>query len=112
VLHRNEAVAFRLATVRKARRLLKRRGLYPWVRRQVGADRMRRLRSLATRPPERLPLAEALASCNEHQQEEIRLLAEASHAAVADLLRQQDARLGLDWTSAWPSPAWLESDAR
>jgi hypothetical protein len=99
--HRNQVVQFRSGSVRRVRRMVRRAGLYPALRRTLGSDRLRRLRSWSTRPVETEPLAEALSTCSEQQREELRDLYDSARNAAAQVLAAQDARLGLDWAGSW-----------
>jgi Sulfotransferase domain len=99
--HRNEVVQFRHGAVKWARRLVKRSGAYPWVRRTVGTDRLRRMRSRMTRKVTAEGMEEALGTCGPAQRRQLSAMHRASQAAVASRLRAQDARLGLDWATVW-----------
>lgn len=99
--YRNEVVEFRSPVFLNARRALMRSGAYPWVRRRIGARRMRNLRSMATREPAELTLEQALATCDADQLEQVRALCESGDRAVSDALAAQDTRLSLDWADAW-----------
>lgn len=99
--HRNEVVQFRGRGVLVGRRLVRRSGLYPTVRRLVGPDRLRRVRFWATRPVETESLAEALATCAEDQHDRLADLHASAGEAVASFLVGQDARLGLSWSGTW-----------
>jgi Sulfotransferase family len=99
--HRNEVVQFRSGAIRWARRLAKRSGAYPWIRRTVGTDRLRRMRSRMTRKVTAEGMDEALATCGPAQLAQLRAMHRASRTATAARLREQDARLGLDWAAIW-----------
>ena len=99
--HQNEVVTFRNDAVLHLRRLVKRSGTYPFIRRTLGPDRMRRIRARVTRRADNLPPEEALASCTPEQVGEIRALVERSKAAASEVLAKQDARLGLEWNTLW-----------
>lgn len=99
--HRNDVVEFRHGVIRHARRLVKRSGAYPWLRRTLGAKRLRTLRSRATRQAARESLAVALESCDAQQLQSLQHLYTSGQSAVSEELRAQDQRLALDWTSAW-----------
>lgn len=99
--HRNQVVALRGRGVLHARRLVRRWGLYPAVRRALGPDRLRQVRAWLTRPVETESLSEALVSCRPEQREQLAELYVSAGEAVVDLLARQDARLGLDWSAAW-----------
>jgi hypothetical protein len=99
--HRNQVVEFKGRGVLLGRRAMRRSGLYPAVRRALGPDRLRRLRTWVTRPVETESLVEALATCEEEQHEQLAALHASAGAAVADFLVGQDARLGLAWTDDW-----------
>lgn len=100
-LHRNAVVTYRLPGVERARRLVGGSGLYPTVRRVVGAHRLRTLRNWVTRDSAREPLVTALASCSPQQRERLQVLMNTAQAAVAGHLAAQDVRLGLTWSEAW-----------
>lgn len=99
--HRNEVVEFRHGSVKWARRLVKRSGAYPWFRRTVGTDRLRRMRSRMTRKVTAESMDEALASCGPAQLNQLSAMHRASRTATAAALRAQDARLGLEWAGVW-----------
>jgi len=99
--HRNHVVQFRGGGVRKLRRVVRRAGLYPTVRRTLGADRLRRLRSLATRQAETENLTDALATCSADQLDQLRTLYESARTSTAEALALQDSRLGLQWARDW-----------
>jgi hypothetical protein len=99
--HRNEVVEFRSQLFLKARRTMIRSGAYPWVRRHLGARRMRRIRALATREPSGLTMAEALATCSPAQLQQLRQLNRDAAEAVREALAAQDRRLDLTWASSW-----------
>jgi hypothetical protein len=99
--HQNEVVTFRNGAVLHLRRLVKRSGAYPFVRRTLGPDRMRRIRARVTRQADTLTPEDALASCTAEQVSEIEALVERSKAAASEVLAEQDARLGLDWNALW-----------
>ena len=99
--HRNQVVQFRSGGVRKLRRAVRRAGLYPTVRRTLGADRLRRLRSLLTRQAETENMADALATCTPSQLEELRYLYTTARSAASEALASQDSRLGLQWAREW-----------
>lgn len=99
--HRNEVVQFRHGAIKWTRRLVKRSGAYPWVRRTVGTDRLRRMRSRMTRKVTAEGMEEALGTCGPAQRSQLSAMHRASQAAVAASLRAQDARLGLEWATVW-----------
>lgn len=99
--HRNQVVEFRNPGIRRARRLVRRAGLYPAVRRSLGRDRLRRLRSWATRPVATESLDEALTTCSPVQLDLLEDLYESARTAVADVLAAQDERRGLTWARTW-----------
>ena len=99
--HRNQVVQFRNEGVRRARRLVRRAGLYPAVRRSLGRDRLRRLRSWGTRPVTTEKIDEALATCSPAQLDLLRELHESARAAVGEALATQDERRGLTWADTW-----------
>lgn len=99
--HRNQVVEFKGRGVLLGRRLVRRSGLYPAVRRALGPDRLRRLRSWMTRPVRTESLAEALATCEEGQRQQLAELHASAGAAVADFVSEQDGRLGLAWADEW-----------
>jgi|GEM_PF-2901808 Sulfotransferase domain len=99
--HRNEVVEFRSGAVKWGRRLAKRSGAYPWIRRTVGTDRLRRARARMTRKVTAEGMDEALATCGPAQLNQLSAVHRASRAATAAALRTQDARLGLAWADVW-----------
>jgi Sulfotransferase domain len=99
--HRNEVVEFRHGAIKWGRRLAKRSGAYPWIRRTVGTDRLRRVRARMTRKVTAEGMDEALATCGLPQLNQLSAMHRASRAATAAALRTQDARLGLDWADIW-----------
>ena len=101
--HRNHVVAFRNRGVLLGRRLVRRAGLYPLVRRSLGPDRLRRLRSLSTKAVATESFDEALATCSAEQLDMLRTLYDGARKAARDALVAQDARTGLDWAAAWDS---------
>ena len=101
--HRNHVVAFRNRGVLLGRRVVRRAGLYPLVRRSLGPDRLRRLRSLSTKSVATESLGDALATCSGEQLDMLRTLYDGARNAAADALVAQDARTGLDWAAAWES---------
>jgi hypothetical protein len=99
--HRNQVVEFRHDAVRRFRRLTKRSGAYPWIRRTVGPDRIRRLRARLTRPAHVESLEEALGTCDDDQLRDLAALYRSAQQAVATALAAQDSRTGLSWSSLW-----------
>jgi hypothetical protein len=99
--HRNEVVEFRHEALRRIRRFARRRGAYPWIRRTVGADRLRRLRVRATRPAPVESLVEALGTCDDGQLRSLEELYSSAQRAVATALAAQDSRTGLSWYTLW-----------
>lgn len=112
--HRNGVVAFRGRGVLLGRRMVRRSGLYPAVRRTLGPDRLRRLRSMVTKPVDTESLAGALSTCRVEQRVMLAERYASATSAVADHLAGQDVRLGLDWSSVWsrecPLPGRCGSD--
>ena len=99
--HRNEVVQFRHGSVKWARRMAKRSGAYPWIRRTVGTDRLRKMRARMTRQVTAETMDEALVSCGPAQLNQLRTMHRASQLATLTALRSQDARRGLDWAAVW-----------
>jgi hypothetical protein len=99
--HRNEVVEFRHGSIKWARRLAKRSGAYPWIRRTVGTNRLRRMRARMTRRVTAESMEEALASCGPAQLNQLRTMHRASQLATLTALRSQDERRGLDWATIW-----------
>ena len=99
--HRNDVVQFRNGAVKHVRRFVKRTGVYPWLRRRVGSQRMRRLRSQLTSRAEQSDLSAALLSCDEADLERLRELYVSGRTSVADALKEQDDRLHLYWSDVW-----------
>lgn len=112
--YRNEVVEFRSEMFRKGRRVLRRAGAYPWLRRKIGNDRLRNLRTRMTRRVQVENLAAALRSCDRTQLLGLQELYTSSQTAVATALEEQDGRLGLCWAKAWAasSPAHGSVDVR
>ncbi len=102
--HRNNVVTFRHPALRVASRKLRRSKLYPVIRDRLGAARLRRVRSLVTKDTWLPTTEEALKSCTPDQLAQLRELEERCDLAVSDALREQDARLGLDWAGQWVKP--------
>ncbi len=109
--HQNEVVTFKSDTLLQLRRKIGRTPAYPLIRRTLGPDRMRRIRARMTRRADTLPPEEALESCTPEQRLEIAALVQRSKDAASAALREQDERLGLEWTRLWlesfeiPDPA-------
>ncbi len=106
--HQNNVVSFRHPAFQWLRRTVRRRGLYPAVRRLVGQQNLRRLRGAMTRPAAKDSVTAALETCSPEQQSALHELYERSRLAVAGRLEEQDARLGLDWAALWAAetPPW------
>ena len=102
-LHQNNVVTFRSDRVRRITRSLRHSRLYPVVRRTVGADRVRRIRSAVTSVPKTPSLAESLATCSADQLAQLDKLRISADEAVEQWLRDQDARLSLSWSEHWQS---------
>jgi hypothetical protein len=102
-LHQNNVVTFRSDRIRRVTRSLRHSRLYPVVRRTVGADRLRRIRSAVTSVPETPTLEASLASCTSDQLAELEKLRITADEAVEHWLRDQDQRLSLDWSQHWHS---------
>ena len=109
--HRNQVVEFRHDAYRQVRRFAKRRGAYPWIRRTLGADRLRSLRSRLTRPAQVETLVEALGTCADDQLHSLAELYRSCQQAVAATLAVQDSRTGLSWAPLW-SDACPEAGSR
>ena len=99
--HRNAVVAYRHPMVRVLRRSVRRAGLYPWLRRTVGSERVRTMRSHLTRPVEPESVAAALATCSSDQLARLQRLYDDARLAVRNGLAEQDERRGLAWAAAW-----------
>lgn len=99
--YRNNVVAFRHEWLRMASRTLRRSRLYPIVRERLGADRLRRVRSVVTRDTVLPSAAQALGSCSPQQVDRLAELDRGSREAVREWLREQDARTGLSWLDHW-----------
>ncbi len=99
--HQNNVVEFRHPVVRKLARALRQSRWYPQVRARLGADRMRRLRSVVTRKPDLPTNNEVLASCDPEQLARLTELEQRARDAVGSWLRTQDTRLGLAWAEHW-----------
>ncbi len=102
---RNEVRDFRMPGMQSVHRRLQRSRVYPAVRSAVGADRLRRLRQAVTRPTE-LPSRDAeLASLDAGQRARVDEAASQATRAVTEWLAEQDARLGMDWSTVWTAHA-------
>lgn len=99
--HRNNVVSFKHEAFRVASRKLRRSRFYPAVRERLGANRLRKLRSLVTRPTSLPSVEDALASCSPEQLSELHDLEQRSWAAVTAALAEQDDRIGLRWSPYW-----------
>lgn len=99
--HRNQVVEVKARGVLYARRLVRRWGFYPALRRALGPERLRRVRDWSTRPVDTESLVEALESCDLEQHHQLEELYATAHAAVTSTLRSQDERLGLSWGEVW-----------
>lgn len=103
--HRNNVVTFKHEAFRVASRKLRRSRFYPMVRERIGADRLRKLRSLVTRETSLPSVEQALSSCSPEQLHDLREMERRSNQAVTDYLTEQDQRLGSSWLSYWPAGA-------
>ncbi len=101
--HKNNVVTFKHELFRVASRKLRRSRFYPVVRERLGANRLRKLRSLVTREAPLPSVAQALSSCTPEQLDDLRELERSSQAAVTQYLAEQDKRLGLSWLRYWQS---------
>jgi hypothetical protein len=102
---RNEVRDFRFPGLRSLHRTLQKSRVYPAVRSAVGADRLRRVRQAVTRPTS-LPSRDAeLATLSSAQRQHVEQQSEVARQAVTEWLRDQDARLGMDWSSVWAAHA-------
>ena len=99
--HRNAVVAYRHPLVRVARRSVRRAGLYPWLRRTAGSERIRKVRSLLTRPVPAEQLDDALSTCSSEQLERLQQLYDDARLAMHSAVAEQDRRRGLQWAQAW-----------
>lgn len=99
--HQNQVVTFRSPSMRRLTSHLKHSRAYPTVRRVLGPDTMRHIRAALTTTPQMPTMDEALATCDQAQRRELDALRTRAGAAVSDLLRAQDERLGLDWLPYW-----------
>ncbi len=112
--HRNQVVEMRGRGILVGRRLVRRWGLYPSLRRVLGADRLRRVRDLSTRPALTESLQTALESCDDDQRDRLRHLYAAARDEVARHLARQDAQRGLSWAEVWaqesPAPGVRDVD--
>jgi hypothetical protein len=99
--HRNDVVRFRNGAVKRARRLVKQTGVYPWLRKRVGSQRLRRWRSQLTTTTAQSDLSAALLSCDDADLERLRDLYASGRSSVVDVLKEQDDRLHLHWNDVW-----------
>jgi hypothetical protein len=99
--HRNNTVEFRHESARRISRALRQSRLYPRVRATIGAQGMRRIRSVLTRTPE-LPDEQAvLASCDDDQRAQLDALRDRARQAASDWLTEQDTREQYGWSQLW-----------
>jgi hypothetical protein len=103
--HQNNVVTFRSDWMRRLTKALRHSRVYPTVRRVLGANRLRRIRSAVTEAPDVPTFEESLASCDQAQLAELETLRISAETAVAEWLTDQDQRLGLDWAAQWPQGA-------
>lgn len=101
IRHRNDVVAFKHPMYRTAYRRIRATRLYPWARRHLGRDRVRRIRAAVTRQATLPTMAEALDTCTDDQRDQLEDLERRSREAVRDVLAEQDRRTGLRWEPAW-----------
>jgi hypothetical protein len=103
IAHQNNVVTFRSETFRRVTRTVRHSRAYPVVRRTLSPHVLRRIRSALTRVPEMPSVDEALATCSPEQLELLAALNDRAGAAVTQRLRDQDARLGVEWAPLWRS---------
>lgn len=99
--HQNNVVEFRSESARKAAKALRTSRFYPAVRGLVGAQRLRKLRSLVTRKPVLPSVEQEMASCDEEQLAMLRSLQDRSRSAISDHLAEQETRLPHGWAQLW-----------
>jgi Sulfotransferase family len=102
-LHRNQVVEHRSDTVRRAVRRIRHSRAYPAVRKALGADLTRAIRSRLVREPERPAVDDELRRCGAALRADLGDFARRVDAAVTDRLRRQDEARGLSWATAWQS---------
>jgi Sulfotransferase domain len=98
---RNEVRDFRVPGVKALHRRMQMTRVYPKVRSLVGADRLRRWRQAMTKPTELPSMESEMATLSADQLTMLRDHAAHATSAVEDWLREQDDRLGMDWSSVW-----------
>ena len=103
--HQNNVVTFRSDRVRRLTRTLRHSRGYPTVRRALGANRLRRIRSAVTSVPVIPSFDESMATCDAGQLAELEALRVSAEGAVEQWLEKQDQRLGLSWAAQWPRGA-------
>ncbi|GAA0987513.1 hypothetical protein ENKNEFLB_00781 [Nocardioides aquaticus] len=112
--HRNQVVEVKSSGILAGRRLVRRWGLYPALRRTLGPERLRKVRDWSTRPVETESVTTALATCDDEQHGRLEELYASARLAAATSLRAQDVRLGLSWAEAWeqecPAPGVRGTD--
>lgn len=99
--HQNHVVEFRADSLRRLAKVLRHDPRYLRIRASVGPHRLRRVRSLLTRQARMPSVEQALASCDERQLGELRVLEVSARAAVLEYLTGQDAQRGLEWAPFW-----------
>ena len=97
--------------MRRVTRSLRHSRLYPVVRRTIGADRLRRIRSAVTSVPETPTLEASLDTCTSDQLAELEKLRITADEAVEQRLRDQDERLSLGWSEHWHSTGGPDGSA-
>jgi hypothetical protein len=98
---RNDVRQFRSPLIHRAQTLARRSGVYPVIRRTVGADRLRRWRTAVTKPVAMPSREDELATLSTEQRARVEEVAAGARQAVTTWLVEQDGRHGLDWAAAW-----------
>lgn len=99
--HRNEVARFRSGAAMRARRIVRRSGAYPVVRKSLGSERLRWLRGRLTTTAPGESLQEALAQCSADRLSELQRLHSIAREAVTESLRIQDSKQGTAWVEDW-----------
>ncbi len=102
--HRNDVVTFRTGFLRAASRQLRRSPYYPIVRKQLGPQRLRKLRRIVTREVPALSTEAMWLSCTPSQQESLTRVAKYANMAVERQLEVQGERTGLELLGYWRAP--------
>lgn len=114
--HQNQRVVMRSRMFGRAFNAVRDSRAYAALRARLGDSAVRRIRGLMTSEADIPSLTMSLAELDGTGLEELRFVFEESRSAVAEVLADQDLRLGLRWSEAvtWikagGQPEWLAAD--